>query len=187
MLKFPVDAEKVVNAIMFFAGRCSNPTKMKISKLMFYSDKIHLNRYGRPITGDTYIKMKFGPVPSMALNLMRRQAYYENASELFDQSLTIKGNEVKTLREYDRRVFSGSDISVMEEVLLKYGCHSAFVLSDVSHTESAWNESEINRKIDFEKFFSADEDSQAMLQLITSEEVELENCSLDATSVRARG
>ena len=170
MLKFAADPEKVVNTILFFASRCPSPTKMKISKLMFYADKLHLNRYGRPITGDTYIKMNFGPVPSMALNLMRHQAYYETASELFDENLLVKGNDVLPLGKLNRQVFSRSDLAVMEEVLDKYGCHSATILSNASHDEPAWNNSEMNRKIDFERFFDTNEDSQRMLGLITSDE-----------------
>jgi len=166
MLRFTVDAKKVVNTILFFAGRCSDPTKMKISKLMFYADKLHLNRYGRPVTGDSYIKMRFGPVPSMALNLMRQQAYYETASELFDHSVSVKGNNIIPLVDFDRGTFSRSDIDVLEEVLATHGAKSAAILSDESHNESAWCNAAMNRKIDFEQFFDSDKDSQRMLRLL---------------------
>jgi uncharacterized phage-associated protein len=179
MLRFTVDAKKVVNTILFFAGRCTDPTKMKISKLMFYADKLHLNKYGRPVTGDSYIKMRFGPVPSMALNLMRQQAYYESASELFDHSVSVKGNNIIPLVDFDRGTFSRSDIAVLEEVLATYGAKSAATLSEASHVEPAWCNAAMNRKIDFEQFFDSDEDSQRMLRLLAMRDEATQEHDLD--------
>jgi Protein of unknown function (DUF4065) len=45
-------------------------TKWRICKLLFLADKLHLLRYGRPITGDAYYAMKLGPVPTNVLNVL---------------------------------------------------------------------------------------------------------------------
>jgi uncharacterized phage-associated protein len=166
MLKFNANGEKVVNMIAYFAGRCADATKMKISKLMYFADKVHLNRFGRPISGDTYIRMKFGPVPSMGLNLMRHTAYYENVSELFDELIEVKGNEVRPLEEFNGKIFSRSDISVMNDVIEEFGNVHALRLSDLSHDESAWKKAEMNRKIDFELLFDETPEGQQMLGLL---------------------
>jgi uncharacterized phage-associated protein len=169
MLRYHPDGEKVVNMIAYFATRCPQATKMKISKLMYYADKTHLNLYGRPISGDAYIRMKFGPVPSMGLNLMRHTAYFEDVSELFDQKIEVKGVAVRPLQEFDRNVFSRSDMAIMDRILDELGERTAGDLSDLSHGEAAWNKAEMNRKIDFELLFDATPESQHMLGLLVQE------------------
>jgi hypothetical protein len=106
----------------------------------------------------------------------------------------VKGNDVLPLGKLNLQVFSRSDLAVMEEVLDKYGCHSATILSNTSHDEPAWNDSEMNRKIDFERLFDTNEDSQRMLGLIASEETpirephsrEYEEDSTEKQSPKAR-
>ena len=169
MLTFQADADKVINAIAYFAERCPDSTKMKICKLIYYSDKLHLNRYGRPVTGDTYIRMRKGPVPSMGLNLMRHTAYFEGASELFDEVIAVKGIEVKALRAFNRNVFSRSDMRVMHEVMQSFGCESAEALSERSHDEESWKNSQMNRRIKFEMLFGDEPESQQMLKLLQEE------------------
>jgi uncharacterized phage-associated protein len=66
------DPLKFANAAAYLAGRCSDLTKMKVSKLLFFADKAHLLCYGRTVIGDRYIKMEFGPIPFSAYNLMKR-------------------------------------------------------------------------------------------------------------------
>src|SRR5260370_40593805 len=62
--------QKFVNAAAYLPRQCE-VTKMKLAKLLYFSDKSHLLTYARPIIGDRYIKMDFGPVPSQAYNLMK--------------------------------------------------------------------------------------------------------------------
>ncbi len=62
--------KKATQALNFFAvkkdGRIN---KMKAIKLIFLADKLHLRKYGRPIVGDSYLAMKFGPVGSQTKNV----------------------------------------------------------------------------------------------------------------------
>ena len=46
-------------------------TQYDILKSIFYADRAHLNRYGRPITFDEYFAMPDGPVPSLAYDVLK--------------------------------------------------------------------------------------------------------------------
>ena len=60
-----------MQALAFFSQRgVTDLTKLKAAKLLFFADKLHLNRYGRPILGDCYFCLDHGPVPSFSLNEM---------------------------------------------------------------------------------------------------------------------
>jgi uncharacterized phage-associated protein len=42
-----------------------------LSKVMFFADRSHLRQYGRPVTGDLYIAMANGPVPSRIYDMVK--------------------------------------------------------------------------------------------------------------------
>ena len=49
-------------AVLYVAHRLPHSTLHTLSKVLYFADRKHLERYGRFIFGDTYIAMKFGPV-----------------------------------------------------------------------------------------------------------------------------
>lgn len=61
---------KAVQALNFFAVKEGGTIdKMKVIKLIWFSDRAHLRQYGRPILMDRYLAMKYGPVPSKTKDL----------------------------------------------------------------------------------------------------------------------
>ena len=50
-------------------------TQYDIVKTLFVADKVHLNKYGRPVTYDNYVAMKDGPVPSLAYNFLKNDRF----------------------------------------------------------------------------------------------------------------
>ena len=73
-LRFSFNSGKFVNAVAYLAQHCPNSTKMSVCKQLFYADKEHLTRFGRPIVGDHYYRLDHGPVPTRGLNILRNRA-----------------------------------------------------------------------------------------------------------------
>ena len=70
-VNFTFQFPKAKAAILYFAqSGMPEFTKGKLCKLLFLSDKLHLVRYGRPITGDSYAAMEHGPIPSCVLDIL---------------------------------------------------------------------------------------------------------------------
>jgi hypothetical protein len=67
--------DKLVEAILFLIAKATEQdyslTQYDIVKGLFFADKSHLNRYGRPVTFDNYVAMKNGPVPSCAYSILK--------------------------------------------------------------------------------------------------------------------
>ncbi|MEK7221817.1 MAG: Panacea domain-containing protein, partial [Nitrospirota bacterium] len=61
---FRFDPDKAIQAILFVARSITGATFHQISKIIYFADKDHLQKYGRLICGDSYVAMKHGPVPS---------------------------------------------------------------------------------------------------------------------------
>ncbi|MFB3902421.1 MAG: Panacea domain-containing protein [Acidobacteriota bacterium] len=84
-------------ALTFLAANVKGLSKLPAAKLLYFADKYHLTRYGRPVIGDQYVKMEYGPVPSKALDWMndlitpfRVKGYPRPGLDLLQRFLTVE-------------------------------------------------------------------------------------------------
>ncbi len=182
-IRFRFDPEKVVQALVYFADHgIDDLDKMKAAKLLFHADKCHLLTYGRPVIGDAYACMEYGPVPSTSLNVMSDVIagdpdYPPVAKPLFDAYLTVErtGRTCPVFRarqHADLDVFSDSDIEALDHVLREHGSKSAWQLSQESHHEPAWKYANQSRPagssvmIDYGLFFEGRPEAENVLRLM---------------------
>lgn len=125
-----VKTAKIINSILFFANKSNGSIeRLKLMKLLWLSDRIHLNKYGRLILKDSYNAMPHGPVPSTAMN-------YSNHS--FPENYKVNGYRIVAEKVFNEDYFSKSDIEVMNLIWDKFGNMSAFTLRDLSHHFPEW-------------------------------------------------
>jgi len=162
----PFDPEKALNAILWIAKRIPSPTFHSISKLLYFADRIHLERYGRLISGDSYVAMKHGPVPSGAYDIMKAVrgdgtcAVEEEAQEAF----TVDGrHDVIPRREANETLFSESDLECLHEAIARYGSLSFKALTDLSH-DAAWDAADENDIIELEQIIATLPDGASLLE-----------------------
>lgn len=110
---FQFNGQKAIEGILWLAQMDPGHVDIyKIVKAFFFGDLFHLNRYGRPISGDHYVAMKYGPVPSETYHLLSRDrlTVAEYPEEFFD----LKDNFVVGKRKPNLELFSESDIEALE-------------------------------------------------------------------------
>src|SRR5262249_34072379 len=72
VLEIPTPIRKSTQALNYFARKAATGAppremnKMKALKLLFFADRYHLRKYGRPVSECEYFAMKNGPVASEA-------------------------------------------------------------------------------------------------------------------------
>jgi uncharacterized phage-associated protein len=195
-IRFRFDPEKLVQALTYFAGNgIDDLDKMKVAKLLFHADKYHLLRYGRPVIGDSYACMEYGPVPSTSLNVLSDVIagdpdYPPVAKTLFDAYIEVekKGKYpvFRAKQAPDLEVFSDSDIEALNYTLSQHGSKSAWQLSQESHDEPAWKIANESRPegssvmMDYRLFFEGHPEAENILRL-----VELQQEDRDFASVMA--
>lgn len=181
----PFNYKKSVQALALLAAKEGGTiNKMKAIKLIWLSDRLHLRKFGRTITGDTYFAMKLGPVASNIKDLIEGSTYCSpeelEYSTTFLNRIDNKNYALKT--EPIQKVFSKSDIEALENVYAVYGHLDQFELSDLSHHFPEWKrwESELAKNptrypIDFQDFFQETntdsplfKDDQETLDLVKS-------------------
>jgi len=52
MLRFQFDEKKGVEALIYIASKWPSATVFYASKVLFFAEKFHLNKYARPIAAD---------------------------------------------------------------------------------------------------------------------------------------
>jgi uncharacterized phage-associated protein len=168
-IRFEFRAEKFVASVAYFAQTCPGMTKLKLCKLLYFADKEHLVRFGRPITGDHYYRLPHGPIPTRGLDLLKRHGSPADVA-LLEKYVAVVGATIRPERAPDKRVFSKSDLEVLEAVSGKYGRLTAWRLRTLSHRERAWLEANENGPMDFELFFGDDPDALRVKRLVEAQQ-----------------
>ncbi len=159
MNKF-LDAEKALEAILYVT-RSTNDL-FHIVKILYYADKLHLENYGRQITGDYYVKMPDGPVPSGAYDLIKiaRGDEYTYEAKVINvhpkNALNVEGDVVTPKREPDEDYLSDSDKECLDEAIKKYANMDGKKLWKIVHQEKSYNKAEKNRAIPLRDIISLD-------------------------------
>ena len=165
-ISFPYDAEKATQAVLWLLykhGRAIN--RLKLVKLLFYADREHLSRYGRPIVGGHYVTMQHGPVSSELLNHINKASADTEAAFVNEDLRVLARGPV------DEDKLSESDIEVLNQIDNKYGRYDRFVLRDLTHELQAWKKNYPNPEEDtsyalpYEDFF-LDLEDDGILEII---------------------
>jgi uncharacterized phage-associated protein len=156
-VKFAFNDAKAVEVLAFIASEWDGISPFYVSKVLFFAEKWHLNKYGRPVIGDTYIAMDEGPVPSAIRDYINQNFRSTEKPAEFDKAIKIeKGKYYRKLHPGER----APDISKLsetdkEEILnaIKY-CKgkSRPYLSRITHFEKAWAQAAANRAMNYENF-----------------------------------
>lgn len=151
------DKEKFKNLVLYVCAKC-DPKELgstKLNKLLWYSDMFSYLYLGKPITGETYIKRQFGPVPKDILNII---AEMEFERQIVTREAEIFGygkKEYIALEKPSLASFTADEISMVDD-LIKLICkgHTAKEISELSH-DGIWKLAEIGEEIPYHAFLAS--------------------------------
>lgn len=69
MNKQKPDIDRIKAAILYVLSKVGETDYHKLFKILYFADQQHLIRFGRPITGDKYDALQYGPVPAETYDL----------------------------------------------------------------------------------------------------------------------
>lgn len=167
-IHFKISYDKIIETIILLASKKPGIDIYHVAKIFFFADKLHINKYFRPVTTDTYVKLPYGPVPSNACDIIKGNPWLSPRQlEKISTSLSIgdKKNyyQTKSLREPDLSFFSKSDIECLEESLAKYGDLSFDELYNLTHVECCYYDTEDKDKIDYALLINEDNPHRAAI------------------------
>ena len=189
-LSFSFDFEATKAALVYLASKnLPNFDKYRAVKLLFLADREHLLRFGRPITGDSYSALPYGPTPDKILSLLGglERVALEGDEPMSDEVAELVNNLDVAEDEYstyhaksqpDFDALSKSDVSVLDHVIQEHGLKTFNELKELTHGMKAyadvWRSNGVRKKFPmaFEDFFAeAPEKAEFLKELEENQEL----------------
>jgi uncharacterized phage-associated protein len=139
-LRFIFDHDKTNNAMLFVCQQLGSVGKHKLMKILYFADQKHLVRYGRFITGDRYIAMEYGTVPSKSYDIVKANTQAPSLFQFIDKN-TIAANYLPNIDQ-----FSESDLECLRESIDENKNLSFSELVEKSHKQ-AYDKAGLNNEI----------------------------------------
>ncbi len=157
-LRYIPSVTKALEVILWLADRQSGIDVYHLVKSVFYGDKYHVARFGRPIVGDVYRAAGFGPLPQVIYGLLRNEPMeilaLGNSGPLpfrVDDAFRVYGERGANL---DR--LSASDVEALEYGLKEVAGKSFDELLERTHRDPAYQKA-INGFIDYRDLIPDDD------------------------------
>ena len=134
------DKTKALNALLYVANRIRRKDFHKIFKIIYFAERQHLADWGKPITGDIYIAMEAGPVPSRMydmLKMVRGDSYLPDTEGLGNYFQVEDWMYVRPLVDADLNKLSRNEQEALDDSIRKYSQLSYDEIKEKSH-DVAW-------------------------------------------------
>ncbi len=150
------DPRKFNELIVYIAKRLGPEAalgRVKLAKLLMWSDFGAFERFGKSITGATYEKWEHGHLPKELL-LAERDLLARG--DIASETVNYYGKRLKHItaeRDPDLSRFSEDELAIIEGAIRRYGHESAAYLSELSHHEVGWRLAQMHEVIPYTTVF----------------------------------
>lgn len=164
--------DKAIQSLLYALKKLGGKTDMhKLCKILYFADQQHLSEYGRSITGDRYIAMQFGPVPSNIddiLKALRGDSFFSSNEEIaiLRESISFENRYIiKGLKEPDMEELSGTDVKCLDKAIELCRNKNFRELTEFSHG-LAWTNTQRDRTISVKDILREVGDDEAYVEYI---------------------
>lgn len=133
---------KALEVILWLAKASPEIDIYHVVKAAFYADKYHVNKYGRPISGDEYHADMYGPLGQCIYGLLKGEPLEILALETNGPLPFVVGSKWRVFADRDAnvRLLSGSDIEALGYGLQQVVGKSFDDLVRMTHDDRAYIE-----------------------------------------------
>jgi len=167
---FEFDPEKAL-AVVAYLARETGETMYPILKMVYVADRTHLERYGRPITGDEFIAMKQGACPSKIYDTMKvlRGEPNHNYLPRSEQFLAVdpETHDIELLAMPSLDVLSESERECLDETLSILKRYGSRCIREMAH-DPAWKGTTENSRMGFTAIAKSLRDGEALAEYLES-------------------
>lgn len=139
--------DKFQNMIKYFSEKLS-PFKVKMNKLLFYSDYLSFKRHGISMSGIEYQAIQMGPVPlhfQSHFDLAQRNNVIRIDEVLFPTGMV--GEKFEAIGDrFNKSLFSNNELDILNEIYNLFKDTSTNDIIEISHKEKAWIKCEKDRQ-----------------------------------------
>ena len=165
------DVYKISYAIVFFLdNKVKNFGITKLMKLFFFADKLHLQKYKKPIFNKSYTKLENGPVPLWIYELITKDSenidFIESSKvfntfiETYDYKYKMTSFKKRKNIEFNKDFFSQSEMEVLYKIVSQFKSMTTQKISDLSHETYAWKSVDLTEPIAWKSLVGNIEDKK---------------------------
>lgn len=137
--------ETATQALNYLAGKSGGTlNKLKALKLIFFADRYHLRKYGRPVTGDEYLAMPYGPVASSVKDIAEMSSFLDPKVSSYAKQYVSPINKFtfRSMAPVDTDQLSESDIEALNFAWNNFGAIGKYELAELTHAYPEWKRHE---------------------------------------------
>lgn len=169
LIHFQINFKKALEVILWLINKSPGLGFHAILKLLFFADKYHINKFGRPVVGDRYVAMQYGPVASVTYDILKGEMLAIEMSG--EDPLPFEVRHQGSPHVYPKRLpnldmLSESDIEALDHSFNLYGSMNFQELSRISHNDPAYKNAElrgINTTIRYEDMIELSEHRERLI------------------------
>jgi len=122
-------------------------------KLLYFIDFDYYEKYDEQLMGLTYIKNHYGPTPREFVKVVEEMKEEGDLEEVKSAYFTYEQKKFLPRKSSDLASLSGREISMIDNVLSRYGDMTAKQLTDLSHEDTPWIAAEGGKDMEYEHVF----------------------------------
>lgn len=148
--------EKFKQVLLYLLERCSgkpNIGETVLYKLLYFADFNFYELFEEHLTGATYRKLKYGPVPREFSAIVKEMIKDNQLSTVEDEYYGYPQTRYIPLKKPDLTKLGAAETAVLDSVVERFSDKSAKWLSEYSHEDLPWKATADKDKIDYELVF----------------------------------
>lgn len=138
-------------AILYFLQQINNKFlgRTKLMKLLYYADYEWLKKTGSPMTGDRYRALQYGPVPTHALEMLKRLE--KRRAIRIEKTKIVEYDQERylALEDLDCSLFTREELEHLSEIARRFEYWTAKQMTDLSHEDWPWQSTKLGEEINF--------------------------------------
>ncbi|MEO5906603.1 MAG: type II toxin-antitoxin system antitoxin SocA domain-containing protein [Saprospiraceae bacterium] len=148
--------DKFKNILLYILERCAgkpNVGETVLYKLLYFADFNYYELYEEQMTGATYRKLQYGPVPQKMDKIISDMTQSNQLQRLNVNYFDKVQTRFIPLVKPDLTQLKASEKDVIDRVIDQMGDWSATMISDYSHGDKPWKATAINEDLNYELAF----------------------------------
>ena len=151
--------EKFKNVLLYILEKCAgkpNVGETVLNKLLYFADFNYYELYEEHLTGATYRKLPYGPVPQALSGVISQMIEDEKLTRVKTDYHGYLQTRYLPLQKADLRQLKASEKEVIDHVIEQYSDWSAAAISNYSHKDMPWLASKEGEVVNYELVFYRD-------------------------------
>lgn len=144
------------NILLYLLEKCAgkpNIGETVLYKLLYFADFNHFEEHEKFLTGATYRKLPYGPVPHYLDKVFERMMDAGELQKIKTDYFGYPQMRYLPLKKADLDLLTGAEKETLDQVIDRYSDWSASAISEYSHKDIPWKATDEGEVIDYELAF----------------------------------